>query len=209
MNEDGSEIVFLEGEKVILRPITKKDMFSLAKFKTNLEMRKLSDGEIFPISYDEIEKRWEKPRSGNRIDLSLAIKESDELIGYMNLRDINLKNRTASTATFIGKKTCWGKGYGTEARMLLLNYAFNTLNLRKINVYNSEFNKRSWNLSLKLGFKEEGRLKKQIFEENKYWDKILLGLFKEDWLPIWEKYKKEHDIKTKPLKKAKTTKKKT
>ena len=71
-----------------------------------------------------------------------------------------------------------------------LNYAFNTLNLRKICSSVLAFNKRSLKYNLHCGYKIEGRKRKQIFKNGKYWDEIILGLFKKDWLTIWKRYQK-------------------
>jgi RimJ/RimL family protein N-acetyltransferase len=91
----------------------------------------------------------------------------------------------------IGEKEYWGKGYGTEAKMLLLHYAFDTLNLRKICSSVISFNERSHKYSLKCGYKEEGRRKAQLFRDGKYWDEIQLAVFRKDWLLLWKKFQAE------------------
>ena len=74
--------------------------------------------------------------------------------------------------------------------MLLLNYAFNTLNLRKIVSRVVSFNRRSKAYSEKCGYKVEGVLKKDIFKDGEYHDLICMAVFKDDWLPLWEKFRK-------------------
>ncbi len=61
----------------------------------------------------------------------------------MGIHRINWKDRTATTGAVIGEKAYWDKGYGSEAKMLVLDYAFNMLNLRKICSQVLAFNKRS------------------------------------------------------------------
>jgi RimJ/RimL family protein N-acetyltransferase len=78
----------------------------------------------------------------------------------------------------IGEKEYWGKGYGTEAKMLLLDYAFNVLNLRKITSGVIAFNERSYNYSMRCGYKREGILKSHIYRDGKYWDVYQLAVFK-------------------------------
>lgn len=107
---------------------------------------------------------------------------------HLSIFYINWQNRTAVTGAVIGEKNYWGKGYGTEAKMILLDYAFNTLNLRKITSSVKAFNKRSLAYSLHCGYVIEGRLRDQHFVGGRYWDDIILGLFKEQWLPHWQKF---------------------
>jgi RimJ/RimL family protein N-acetyltransferase len=57
------------------------------------------------------------------------------------------------------------------------------------------FNKRSLRYNLKCGYKVEGVRKKQIFRNGKYHDEILIAVFKEDWLPIWERYQNSIKIR--------------
>jgi RimJ/RimL family protein N-acetyltransferase len=124
-------------------------------------------------------------------DVILVMEVSGEFIGMMGLHDIDHRHGTATTGAWMGRPF-QGKGYGVEAKMLLLEYAFNTLNLRKVcsNVF--EFNSPSLKYSGKCGYKEEGRLRKHIFARGQYWDKVQLAVFREDFLPLWEVFKHEH-----------------
>ena len=74
--------------------------------------------------------------------------------------------------------------------MFLLNYTFNELGLHKICSSAWGFNDRSVMYNKKCGYKVEGKKKKQVFHNGKYWDEILLAVFKKDWEPVWKKYQK-------------------
>lgn len=127
-------------------------------------------------------------------EVVFAIMADGKHIGMIGIHQINRKDGTAITGTMIGNKEYWGKGYGTEAKMLLLDFAFNTMNLRKICSSVIAFNERSYKYSLKCGYIEEGRRKLQNFRHGKYWDEIFLAVFRDDWLPLWEKFKLDHNI---------------
>lgn len=192
-----NEVVFLRGRKVILRPMNKSTDLELAyKYINDPEVR-IFLGADRPFTV-EAEARWFDSladRSDNNIVLAIEDIETGKYIGSMGIHRINWKDRTATTGAVIGDKSYWGKGYGTDAKMILLDYAFNTLGLRKILSVVMDFNKRSLNYSLHCGYKIEGVRKRQIFRRGRYCDEILLGLFKKDWLPIWRKYKKTGSIK--------------
>ncbi len=84
-----------------------------------------------------------------------------------------------------------GQGYGTEAKMLLLDYAFNTLNLRKVCSTVLAFNGRSQRYNEKCGYVVEGVQKAQVFRDGSYHDLILMAVFRDDWLPVWREYQKQ------------------
>lgn len=108
----------------------------------------------------------------------------------MAIHQIDWVNGTATTGAMIGEKEYWGKGYGSEAKMLLLDYAFNRLGLRKICSNVIAFNGRSKRYSEKCGYREEARRKAQFFRDGTYHDEIWLAVFRENWLPLWKKYQK-------------------
>ncbi|MEK7160688.1 MAG: GNAT family protein, partial [Patescibacteria group bacterium] len=72
-------------------------------------------------------------------------------------------------------------GYGTEAAKLMLDFGFNQLNLHRIDSSALDFNKRSINMHLKLGFKKEGCRRQKIFKNGLYHDEVLFGLLREEW----------------------------
>ena len=147
---------------------------------------------VFPATEGQ-EREWlESASKKTETDIVLVIEVKGEPIGTIGIHGINWKDRTATTGALIGEKDYWDKGYGTDAKMVLLDYAFNTLNLRKIMSRVKAFNKRSIAYSLHCGYTVEGRLRRQHFVGGRYWDEIILGLFKNQWLPCWQKYCNKH-----------------
>lgn len=181
--------VFLSGKKVNLRPLSKEDVPTITRWVNDPEVRDFVSM-AFPQN-EKNEEGWIDKLYSNEKQIVLAIETKDgKLIGSMGIHDINWINRNATTGALIGEKEYWGKGFGTDAKMYLLDYAFNTLGLFKICSNVVTYNKRSLQYSLHCGYKIEGRRKKHIFKHGRFWTLIELGLFKEDWLPIWRKYQK-------------------
>jgi len=131
--------------------------------------------------------------SGNRfpINMTFGIEhiESEKLIGVMSLVKIDWISRTASTASLIGKKENTGKGYGTEAKLLLLNYAFGTLCMRIIYSSTTGSNQLSSKSLTKCGYKEVARLKDKCFANGEYHDEVLYECAREDFNLASSKYK--------------------
>ena len=109
----------------------------------------------------------------------LGIAQADDIIGFITLRRINFINGTGKLTVFIGEGN-HGKGIGPEAITLMLWYAFNTLNLRKINADVFAFNEQSLRCFEKLGFRRQGVLENEYFVDGQYHDDVLLCIFKED-----------------------------
>ena len=75
----------------------------------------------------------------------------------------------------------WRKGYASEAIRLVLAYFFRELRYQKVNVNVYEFNEPSLKLHLKLGFREEGQLRRTVYTEGKFYADIILGMTAEEF----------------------------
>jgi len=189
-NEQKEKVFFLKGKNVNLRHLNEDDVPVMTHW--------LNDSEVtqyitinHPMTLEQ-ELEYLKANIGRQDKILLGIETLDGVyIGNISIDKINHVDRTATTGIIIGNKEYWGKGHGTEAKMLLLNYAFNTLNIRKIHSSAISFNERSVKYQKKTGAVVEGVLKDQIYKNGKYYDQIMLSIFKEDWLPIWDKFQKE------------------
>jgi RimJ/RimL family protein N-acetyltransferase len=193
MPDEKSRVIFLEGRKVNLRPFSKEDVHSITRWINDPKVRGFISS-TFPQT-EKQEEDWINKLGSDDKNIVLGIETKDgKLIGIMGIHGINWIYRTCTTGAIIGEKDYWNKGYGTDAKMHLLNYIFNALNLHKVCSSVLSYNKRSLQYSLHCGYKIEGRRKKHVFK-SRYWDLIELGLFKKDWLPIWKKYQKTGKIK--------------
>lgn len=186
---DQQSIVFLKGKRVVLRPLMKEDVPLLLRWINDPDITQYLNAYLPMMEADENEwfENLHKRKDHNLVCMMVV---DEKPIGTMGIHGIDWKNRTAGTGALIGEKDYWGKGYGTEAKMLLLNYAFNTLNLRKICSTVLAFNKRSHAYLLKCGYAEEGRRIKQHYLKGRYWDEILMAVFKKDFMPLWRRYQK-------------------
>lgn len=179
------EVVFLEGKKVYLRPLdAATDLALCQRWINDPETRPFIGSGNIPVSAEREKQFFEETEDRKfprNIILGIVVKATGKLIGTMGLHDINWIDRAATTGALIGSKTNRGRGYGTEAKELLLEYAFNTLNLRRINSQCLSYNAASRRYSEKCGYRLEGRLRQAIYKDGRYYDLIQLGLLKSDW----------------------------
>lgn len=170
--------VFLRGSRVDLCLLDKAaDLEACWRWINDPRVRQFLTP-FFPVSREEEEDFFTKPRPDSVTLAIIARDQKDRFIGTIGFNKIHRFHRTAITGTMIGEVDCWGKGYGTDAKMLLLRYGFDTLNLRKVNSDAIAFNRRSINYSLGCGYRIEGRLRQEIFRNGRYWDLVRLAVFR-------------------------------
>ncbi len=100
--------------------------------------------------------------------------ESSRPIGFSGLRDIDYRNRSAEYFITIGEGDARGKGYGTEATILTLDYAFTALGLHNIFLDVFEFSLAGKRAYEKAGFKEIGRRRECEMMGGRLWDAIFM-----------------------------------
>lgn len=188
-NKQTQPVVMLSGRRIYLRPVEEGDLIYYRRWLNDQETAQYLT--IYLPLTETAEKEWfeQMHKNKNNIVLTIVERRTDRPIGNMGIHQIDWKDRRASTGAIIGEKRFRDRGIGFEAKMLLLHYAFNTLNLRKICSGAHAFNKRSIAYSQKCGYKVEGILRQHIFRNGDYQDDVLLAVFKEDWLPIWNKHR--------------------
>jgi len=171
----------LRGKRIVLRPVNRKDLSFFIKWFNDPEI--LQYLTLYLPMTEMAEEKW--------IEGLVTRKEKDVVfmietlrgksIGNCGLHNINHKDQDAVFGITIGEKGYWGKGYGTEAARLLINYGFNQLNLNRISSIVLSFNERSLKMHQKIGFQEEGRRRKARFKNGQFWDEVLFGILREEW----------------------------
>jgi RimJ/RimL family protein N-acetyltransferase len=106
---------------------------------------------------------------------------NDQLIGNCGLVALELIDKTAEYGIFIGDKSYWGKGYGEEATNLMLDYAFNVLNLNNIMLRVFDYNKRGIKCYEKCGFKTIGRRRESKIIAGKKIDVIYMDIIADEF----------------------------
>ncbi|MEW5767122.1 MAG: GNAT family protein [bacterium] len=174
---------FIEGEKIYLRPFNESDIEIWYQWFNNEEVTYHMDKRRFPNT-PEKQLKFMKGINASPSDIQLAIvhKKDDELIGTVGLHLIDFINRNADISIVIGEKKYWKKGIGKEACNLVIDHAFNMLNLHKLTAGMVEENMASYNLFVSLGFEKEGVYKEQVFLHGKYRNIVKLGLPKGNYL---------------------------
>lgn len=182
--------LFRRGHRIDLRPLCKEDMNVITVWINDPDVHTFLTTKKPMTLESELDWYEELRKSSTDMVFVIVLKETGEAIGVMGLHQVDHMNGTATTGSFIGVKEYWSKGYGTEAKMLVLDFAFNTLNLRKVCSSTYDFNIRSQRALMKCGYKVDGVKKKHKYRKGRYCDEVFFAVFKKDFMPLWRKFKK-------------------
>lgn len=134
------------------------------------------------------EENWIEFQNEDPDSLTWSIDYDGELIGSVGFNFIDRRRRNAGLGLMIGDKSFWGRGIGTEAVRLAINYGFAHRNpLMKIHKIKAGFlkpNHASRRIQEKLGFKRVGCEKEEIFHDGQWHDMILTELMRSDWAAL-------------------------
>ena len=112
----------------------------------------------------------------------MVLLDGDILIGQISLHNIDHMHRRAFMGIMLGEAEHRGKGYGTEAVRLILNYGFNTLNLNNISLSVHVDNAAGIACYKKVGFQETGRRREWYFKDGKYIDNIYMDILAREFV---------------------------
>lgn len=169
------------GNNIYLSPFCEDDYISFTEWINDYETSKYLDQYSKVFTLEDEKDFVERSRKDDKVYLSIVKLSNDELIGNVSLMNIDHINKTATLGIMIGNKKEREKGYGTEAIKLLLDYAFNHLNLNNIMLELLKTNERAKKCYLKCGFKELGVRRQSHYFEGIYHDSIYMQILKEDF----------------------------
>lgn len=177
------------GERVYLRPLELDDA-ELMAYGDMVETDDMMErGRIpgSPIAYRRyIEDGQPKPANATppEVHFSICLRgepNADTAIGAVNIDHIDWINRTGETGSGL-LPAYRNQGYGTEAKHLLLEYAFDRLQLHIIESHVWEPNTRSAAALAKQGYRLAGRLKWDELHHGVYRDVLVFDVLRDEWL---------------------------
>lgn len=184
-----SDIIFLQSERLILRPLSRTDLGPVYQQWLNDEdVTRFNSHGTFPNTEEKMEAYFKSISNNDKaVVLAIIEKTSSVHVGNIALQQINWVSRNAEFAILLGDKQWWGKGIGEEAALLLLNYAFERLNLHRVYCGTINGNEGMKKLALKMGMKSEGVRRDAIFKNGAYHDILEYGVLKNEFVDAVKK----------------------
>jgi ribosomal-protein-alanine N-acetyltransferase len=122
-----------------------------------------------------------RARGGQRPDyyLAIVVRDADRLIGFVRLGLVG--SHRGGELGYALRKDHWGRGYASEASRLMLDFAFSTAGLRRVQAATGPDNGPSRVLLERLGFRYEGCMRDHVFTNGGWRDSLLYAVLEPEW----------------------------
>ncbi len=173
-------VKFLTSDQIFISPFEQADLLTYHIGK-NSEIVRETLFSFRPCSTKELEEEINSWIVSKEIEFFTICENSGNPIGQTAFVRIDYVSRAAIFFIAIYDENCWSKGYGTEATSLMIKYAFDILNLNRIQLHVSSENIKGIKAYQKVGFEIEGTLREAMYHNNRYVDFIVMGILRKDY----------------------------
>ena len=173
----------IAGKMVSLRPGVESDIYYMLKWYNDAELNRLAGWTNTKVTASKLKYNMSKSFGYDPMNLIID-NEHGKPIGTIQLYNIDDQNKSCNLGIRIGDKAHWSKGYGRDAINTILEYAFFNMDMYRVNLKVYEYNERAYQCYLKCGFKDEGKTRKSAFIDGTYYDEIVMGILKDDYIRL-------------------------
>lgn len=173
----------LEGSRIKLVPLNSADTATVARWQQDASYLRLLDANAaYPKSESQVAE-WirEGQRGREHFLFGIRVLLSDDLIGFLELGDVMWTHGNSWLTIAIGEPEYRGRGYGSEALGLALDFAFRELNLHRVQLTVFSYNAAAIHVYEKLGFQREGVYREFLQRDGQRFDMYLYGILKDEW----------------------------
>jgi RimJ/RimL family protein N-acetyltransferase len=163
---------------VYLRRLAMTDLTTILPWHNDPELYKHLLGQYPGPVEERACREWLARQVGNSshsCSLAIDLGTPPRHIGNVYFRDIEAISRRAEFHIFIGEKNLRGQGIGSEVMTLALEYARDTLHLRRLYLLVLAENSAAIRIYEKVGFEKEGVLKGHVLKNRRYQDVWVMG----------------------------------
>lgn len=178
----------VRGKLVTLRAIEEDDLVALHRWANDPEVQDGIGGIHAPSSL-AFHRAWLDGLADEPDSIRLAVDAPGAgIVGISSLMHVDWRCRHAWHGLVIGDAENRGKGYGVDAVMATMRYAFEELGLHRLDGSMIAYNSGSIALYCgKLGWKQEGVRREYFYRKGRYWDEVIVGVTSDDYLATVEK----------------------
>lgn len=176
----------LRTERLRLRPFTAADADALYALHSNARVLRYWDSPPWKDRaraqrFIDVCRQMEQEGTGVRPAIERAA--DGVFIGWCGLIGWNPSYRSA-TMGYVLDDAAWGHGFATEAAGALLQWAFDTLDLNRVQAQTDTRNTASSRVLEKLRFVREGTLREDCIVDGEVSDSWVYGLLRREWCPL-------------------------
>lgn len=173
----------LAGERVRLTAVEPGDLPLIARWYRDGRFNRLFDAEAAMPKTERAVAEHIENQQKSKTAFAFAIRplEREDLLGYAEIDGIIWAQGAGWIAIAIGEAAQRGQGIGTDAMRLLLAFAFEELNLRRVQLTVFSYNTAALRLYERLGFVREGVFREFLQRDGQLHDMILMGMLRREW----------------------------
>lgn len=157
------------------------DSAYIARWNQNSEYQQLltsGPSNLWPLKQI---KEWTEKHFDEMYSFTIRALDDDQVLGCVDLSGIEWTAGNAWLGIGIGDRENWGKGFGSDAIDIILRFAFEMLNLKRISLTVFDYNERAIHAYEKAGFKLEGRQRQWMQRAGQRYDLIFMGVLRSEW----------------------------
>lgn len=166
---------------VTIRPMTEADTANIVRWRNTPSVY---EHFIYrtPLT-EEAHLNWlhNRVETGDVAQFIIVDNESGTDVGSVYLRDIDQQHKKCEYGIFIGEDSCRGKGIGSAAAKLAINYAFEKLGMNRVFLRVFADNKQAIRSYEKAGFKYEGTFRDDVIIDGTPYDMVFMAILREEW----------------------------
>ncbi len=175
----------LTSSRVVLRPIRHSDVaayFAIfsdpetTRYWSRPPMQQMAEAESY------VQRVIDGVTQRRVVQWAIALPGADTAIGHVALHRIELDHRRAEVG-FALSRTHWGGGLMSQALAMLVSFAFETMQLHRLEADVDPRNASSLRLLARHGFVTEGHLRERFLVSGEWCDSVMLGLLRTEWDP--------------------------
>lgn len=177
------ETIILSTDRLILRPLVESDAPELFEIHAHPEVMRYWASPPWTEmaqAHERIARSQEGFATGNNFQFGIERRADQALIGICSLFSFNIPSRRAEMGYALGRPF-WGVGYMNEALRTLVDHAFGTLNLNRLEADIDPRNHASAKTLERLGFQQEGHLRERWIVGDEISHTAFYGLLRREW----------------------------
>jgi RimJ/RimL family protein N-acetyltransferase len=170
--------------RIYLRAFESGDCQLIHQWRQDPDVSAQTGGNVYFVSLEQ-ERRWVLERTqdtGQYLYLAICLRETHEMIGYLSVINIDMRNRKAEWGgVTIGAKERWNQGYAKEAALLMLKHVFRELGLHRFYGEWVSTHAASVHMAEQLGFQKEGLLRDCQFRNNEMHSHVVMSILRSEF----------------------------
>lgn len=172
----------IKGDKIYLTELDRANAETIRTWLNDPEVHRFLMVGHVPITREEEERYYDSQATAPGVyNFEIHVAADGRYIGNVGLKDVSLPHRNGEIGIAVGSKDDWGKGYGADAIITCLRFAFLTLGLHSVCIRTEERHERALELYSRTGFVQTGRERERVYREGGFRDHVVFDMLESEF----------------------------